>query len=428
MRFAGIRVSPGSYDRVVFDVLSELENAIDKVAADESLLDVERMCRLADRVEFLRLRAIGAFDRSCIWQVEGFSSAASAVRARTRMTRGQAHRAIELARKVDELPELAAAFGAGEISRAHVEQIADGCTPERAEMMRGIERELVDPARIADPRELRGAVRRMTDAFDGDGGASTDQVEHAKNKVTLSMVGGRGVLNGDLDAEATEIVATAFDAEIAALRRDRDNDDDDRRPLPGRRAEALVSMCRAYLAARADGSGGRRGRTHVSVVVDLDELTGLTDDLLATARAEAAHVGMLSRTTLERILCDCKLSRILTDGPSQVIDVGRATRTVGVALWNALVARDRHCTAPGCTRGPGDCEAHHIKHWSKGGRTDLDNLKLLCWEHHHQQHLRDAIRGHEGMPQPPHDHTPDRDNDATCDYRDDEPPPPIRRE
>ena len=61
------------------------------------------------------------------------------------------------------------------------------------------------------------------------------------------------------------------------------------------------------------------------------------------------------------------------------LDVGRATRTVGPALWNALVARDRHCTAPGCTRGPADCEAHHIVHWSKGGPTNLDNLKLLCW-------------------------------------------------
>jgi len=379
----------------VFDVLTELECAIEKVAAEVADLDVERMCRLADRVDFLRLRAIGGFDRSRVWQTEGFLSAASAVRARTRMTRAQARRAIELAGKVEQLPEVAAAFAAGEISRAHVEQIADGFTPERAEMMRGIERQLVDYARIADPRELRGAVREMTDAFDGDGGASSDEIEHAKNTVTLSTAGRRGVLNGDLDAESTEIVATAFDAELAALRRP-----DDDRPLSRRRAEALTSICRAYLAGRDDGAGGRRGRTHVSLVADLREI-GLGDDLLAAARAEAAHVGMLSRATLERILCDCKVSRILTDGPSQVIDVGRATRTVSTPLWNALVARDRHCTEPGCTRGPGDCEAHHIVHWSKGGPTTLDNLRLLCWEHHRQQHIRDAMR--EGRPaQPAH--------------------------
>src|SRR5580765_6811141 len=104
----------------MFDVLADLENAIDKVAADESPLDVERMCRLADRVEFLRLRAIGGFDRSCAWQADGFLSAASALRARCRMTRGHAQRAVDVARKVDALHEVAAAFAAGEISRPHV--------------------------------------------------------------------------------------------------------------------------------------------------------------------------------------------------------------------------------------------------------------------------------------------------------------------
>ena len=84
------------------------------------------------------------------------------------------------------------------------------------------------------------------------------------------------MLYGDLDAESTEIVATALDAEIEALARP-----DDDRPLPERRADALVSMCRQYLAGRDDGAGPRRGRTHVSVVADIGALTGITDDLLA---------------------------------------------------------------------------------------------------------------------------------------------------
>ena len=54
----------------MFDALTDLEQAIDKLAADESMLDVERMCRLADRVEFLRLRAIGEYARSGDWQAK----------------------------------------------------------------------------------------------------------------------------------------------------------------------------------------------------------------------------------------------------------------------------------------------------------------------------------------------------------------------
>jgi len=304
------------------------------------------------------------------------------------MSSGSARRAVDLARKLDAMPEMTGAFAAGQVSRAHVEAIADAYTAERAEMLQGIERELVDCARVATPSELRGAVRRVRDAFDGDGGASTDEAEHAKNQVTFPIVAGRGALSGDLDAESTEIVATALDAEIEARHRD---GEPGRRPIPERRAEALVAICRLYLAGRADGPGPRRGRTHVSVIIDVGALTGVTDDLLADLRREAAHVGLLSPATLERLTCDCKLSRILTDGPSQVLDVGRATRTVPAALWNALVARDQHCSHPGCTRPPAYCDAHHIIHWSKGGPTSLANLKLLCWEHHRKQHLSDAL-------------------------------------
>ena len=41
---------------------------------------------------------------------------------------------------------------------------------------------------------------------------------------------------------------------------------------------------------------------------------------------------------------------------------------------------------------PGFCDAHHIWHWALGGPTNLNNLKLLCWHHHRQQHLLDAIQ------------------------------------
>ena len=87
-----------------------------------------------------------------------------------------------------------------------------------------------------------------------------------------------------------------------------------------------------------------------------------------------------------------KLSRVITDGPSQILDVGRATRVVNTALWNALVVRDQHCQWAGCTMPPGFCEAHHIVYWTNGGPTNLANLKLLCWYHHRQTHAHDPPR------------------------------------
>ena len=92
-------------------------------------------------------------------------------------------------------------------------------------------------------------------------------------------------------------------------------------------------------------------------------------------------------------MCDCDLTRIVMAGRSEILDVGRATRTATPAQWKALVVRDRHCQAPGCTQPPSRCQAHHIRHWTDGGTSDLDNVELLCWHHHRQRHIEDDKTG-----------------------------------
>ncbi|HTN78639.1 MAG TPA: HNH endonuclease signature motif containing protein [Acidimicrobiales bacterium] len=53
-----------------------------------------------------------------------------------------------------------------------------------------------------------------------------------------------------------------------------------------------------------------------------------------------------------------------------------------------MASRDRGCVFPGCDRPPGRCRSHHIVHWVDGGRTDLDDLCLLCEAHHDAVHDR----------------------------------------
>ena len=194
-----------------------------------------------------------------------------------------------------------------------------------------------------------------------------------------TTINGIGIIDGRGDPEGTEIIATAINAE---MERDR-SANETRRPAQ-RRYDALVNVCRRALD-HAEVGGSRRARPHLTVVVDLERLNG-TADLISDARIEAAHVGRLSANTLERISCDCTVSRVIMRGKSEVVDVGRATRTISAPLWKALVARDRHCTHPGCDKPPGWCQAHHKLPWPKGGPTDLANLQLLCWKHHHDQH------------------------------------------
>ena len=122
-------LSDFEYDTNICSTYSTiLEAAIDKVAAEPGAVDVVRICKLAERLEFQRLRAVGEFDRSCAWAPE-FVSPASALRHKTRCSHGHAMRSVRLARKLEALPEVAAAYGAGEITGEHVAEITGPYTP-----------------------------------------------------------------------------------------------------------------------------------------------------------------------------------------------------------------------------------------------------------------------------------------------------------
>jgi len=95
----------------------------------------------------------------------------------------------------------------------------------------------------------------------------------------------------------------------------------------------------------------------------------------------------VSQATLERILCDCDVSRVVMNGASQVLDVGRARRTPTPAQWKALVARDQGCV--GCGAPSWMCQSHHIQHWTKNGPTNLANLELRCIPCHRKAHEHD---------------------------------------
>jgi len=341
--------------------------------------------RELDAQEAAWLREVAAFDRSGDWQVDGFQNAASAIRNACRMNRGVAHGYVQLARKLESLPAIAAAYGAGDISRGHATVIASACTPARAEAIAAAEPELVTVACEHTPHELSGVVRYLADAIDGDGGAANDEAECAQRDLYLAeTLDGRYDLRGNLDHVLGRALETALNAEM-----ERDLQKNDSRRTPQRRADALGNLMRGALD-RGEVGESHGVRPHLSAIIDLDERAGATPELVARIRDDLHTNRHLSRVTLEWLACDCELTRIVTAGHSEILDVGRATRTIPPAIWKALVARDRHCQAPGCDRPPEQCEGHHIWHWEFGGPTSLENLRLLCWHHHRQAHIEAA--------------------------------------
>jgi hypothetical protein len=65
--------------------------------------------------------------------------------------------------------------------------------------------------------------------------------------------------------------------------------------------------------------------------------------------------------------------------------LGRTRRLVSKPLRRALMIRDKMCRYPGCHQTR-HLDAHHVIPWIQGGRTDLQNLILLCRWHHTAVH------------------------------------------
>ncbi|WP_421735091.1 hypothetical protein [Cellulomonas sp.] len=88
-----------------------------------------------------------------------------------------------------------------------------------------------------------------------------------------------------------------------------------------------------------------------------------------------------------KILCDCEITRIVMNAADQPVNLGRSVRLYTGAHRRAIIARDRHCTFPGCDRHARWSQIHHITWWDRdNGSTSIDNGVLLCSFHHHQVH------------------------------------------
>ena len=90
---------------------------------------------------------------------------------------------------------------------------------------------------------------------------------------------------------------------------------------------------------------------------------------------------------LRMLACGGRVQLAVDAADGRTLDLGRKRRRPNSRQLDALWRRDRGCAHPGCGRTR-FLHAHHVTPWAAGGRTDLDNLVLLCGEHH--RHLHDG--------------------------------------
>src|SRR6266700_3852958 len=200
-----------------------------------------------------------------------------------------------------------------------------------------------------------------------------EEFNFSRRRLHISALSdGMQVIDAILDPVGGAAVKTALEALATSGTKD------DRKHSQ-RMADALVEM--AHHAMDEGKLPTKRGvRAHLNVSTTLEALQGLPG-----AGASELESMPISQKTLERLCCDCTVSRVMF-AESVPIDVGRATRAIHPATRRALRARDKHCRWPGCDRPINWTSPHHIEFWSRGGPTKPPNLLSLCWFHHRLVH------------------------------------------
>jgi hypothetical protein len=364
--------------------LDDLESCADQLTAEDlhvvpsSCLgdDLATLRRAIDRLESEFTRRLAIFDRTQGYASSGARSAASWLRGRLRLSGPAAAERVRVARALDELPQTARAFAAGEIGHQHCAVVTRTIDEVGIELARDAEPIVLEAARQVDPGRLRIVTKRLQHCVNQDGFLRDAQRMHERRGLWLNQtLDGVFVLEGTLDPEGGALLRTALNALSGPPRQG-----DERSPAQ-RRADAVVELARRQLdGGRLPEVGGQK--PHLVVTADL-----------ATARGEAgcgpgelAWGGLISQKTLERLMCDCLVTPVVVDENGEPMSVGRSQRTFDSKLRQALVVRDRGCGWPGCDVPPDWCRGHHLRWWARGGSTKVRNGALLCDVHHRYVH------------------------------------------
>lgn len=150
----------------------------------------------------------------------------------------------------------------------------------------------------------------------------------------------------------------------------------DTRSPAQRRHDALAAICREVLAVERLGSHRGLPVTVIATATlnDLHNRAGMATTGSGALLPMRDLIRLAARTTPYLAVFDNHEDRPLY--------LGRGRRLATPDQRVLLHALDRGCTFPGCPTGAGTCETHHLREWSDGGATDIDNLTLVCPTHH----------------------------------------------
>jgi hypothetical protein len=343
------------------------------------------------------LELVGEADSRGLGVEKGYRNTATFLIGALRLSTREAK--ARVAQATTPMPLTGQALAAGAITAEHVTEIhhvlADAPDDLDPELRAQGEKTLVNLATQAPPLAVRQAGKRLSAYWDTDKPPKdpTDRAGHPRRRLSWRDArDGQLHVSGEVDSETGTFLRGLIDP-LAKPRPVDEFGREDTRTLEQRRGDAFAEV--VLLATKSPDRplvGGDRAL--IIVTISLDELERRTGEAFIDG------IGYTSIAHLRRLACDANVVPAVLGTRGEVLDLGRARRTVAPAQFRALVTRDRGCARPGCHRRPRYCQAHHVTEWADGGLTDLGNTVLLCLFHHMEVHHGGwSIRMVHGIPE-----------------------------
>jgi hypothetical protein len=394
--------------------LAEAVDDCEVAATAEAIVEARRLLdRLQAKVAVAEVEFVAARGH----EVDGHATYGSFLRARCGVSTSESRRIAGRAKKLGRWPEVLDAWQAGEVTGAKVE-VMSAVVPDRhvdrfsigtTEALVWLPWVTVDDTR----RKVSEWVSAADDAVQSEAAeAGAEPVEDVPQRTMSAsrIIDDRLEITGSFDKDAS---AAIEDALRAATRPDRDGEK--RSPLQ-RRADAMVEICRFYVAhhqqppntgrpdrgvivadiaalfraiLRGDGvHTAAQLETYLDAQPELGALErGLFCDAFdgagGSARTLDGHT--VTDTLLRHVATNGILERLLRAG-HRIIDHGRSVRAFTESQKRAMAARDGGSRISG--ESPWVCHAHHSPPFDHGGTTDVNAGYLKTRREHLDHHHR----------------------------------------
>jgi hypothetical protein len=340
----------------------------------ELIAELEEHRAEVGRAELSLLHTIRACDRGELWRGDGWRNTAEWVAQRLGISRWKARKWIDASHAITKLPLVAASLQSGALSSDKVVELTRVATPET-------EGDLIEWARRVPPAAIRERadleVQRKAKEVEETQRSQyvTCAHDHVEGVTWLNgmMPLDQGmILAAELDRRAEAIASRPIDEALLGRISEKEWQDT---TADERRALALVEMAMGATASKSDPD-----RATVVVHTSLDAIShdrgnGQTDNGV-----------VLHPETVRKLACDCRLQFVLYGKDGNALGIGQDSPKVPRWLRRQVLCRDGHrCTFPGC-EARRFLHVHHVRHWARGGPTDLWNLITVCTAHHHLIH------------------------------------------